>query len=70
MASLACGYWNIHGYKSRMVGNKLNDPEFLEIIADRDIIGLGEIQSEGEVCIPGFINKKQKIREKKLRALK
>ena len=70
MASLACGYWNIHGHKSRMVGNKLIDPEFLEMLSDRDIIGLGEIQSEGEVCIPGFINKKQKIREKNFKGPK
>ena len=66
MASLACGFWNIHGHKSQIVGNKLSDPEFLQLLSDRDIVGIGEIQSEGEVSIPGFVRKKQKIREKRI----
>ncbi len=64
MASLKIGYWNIHGHKSKLIGNKLIDPEFLEMISGSDIIGLGEIHSEGEVSIPGYVSKKQKIREK------
>ena len=64
MGSLDCGFWNIHGHKSKVVGNKLSDPEFLNLISDRDIVGICEIHSEGEVSIPGFKSKKQKIREK------
>ena len=70
MASMKIGYWNIHGHKSKLIGNKLIDPEFMEMISDKDIIGLGEIHSEGEVSIPGFVSKKQKIREKKIGVLR
>ena len=70
MASLRIGFWNIHGHKSRLIGNKLTDPEFIELISDKDIIGLGEIHSQAEVSLPGFISKKQKIREKKSRGPK
>ena len=52
------------------MGNKLNDPEFLEIISDMDIVGLAEIQSGGNVFVPGFVCKKQKIREKKFKGPK
>ena len=70
MTSLACGFWNIHGYKSRTVGNKLCDPEFIDMLSDVDIVGLGEIQSGGEVSVPGFVCKKQKIREKNFKGPK
>ena len=70
MAALRCGYWNIHGHKSKMVGNKFCDPDFLKLLSDRDIIGIGEIQSASEVSIPGFVNLKQKIREKKIKGPK
>ena len=66
MASLACGFWNIHGHKSQIVGNKFSDPEFLNLLSDRDIVGIGEIQAEGEVSIPGFISKKQKSNKRYL----
>ena len=65
MASIKCGFWNIHGHMSQQIGDKLKDPEFYSVVSDLDIIGLGELHSESEVNIPGFINKKQKIREKK-----
>ena len=39
--SIRIGYWNIHGHKSHVIGDKFRDLEFLEIISDRDIIGLG-----------------------------
>ena len=68
--SLTCGFWNIHGHKSQCVGDKLSDPEFLDILSGTDIVGLGELHAEGEVNIPGFINKKQKIREKKFKGPK
>ena len=70
MVSLSCGFWNIHGHKSKSVGNKLCDPEFLDQLSGRDIVGIGEIHSEGVISIPGFINKKQKIREKKFKGPK
>ena len=58
MNSLECAYWNIHGHKSKIVGNKSNDPESLEIISDMDIVGLAEIQSGGNVSVPAFVCKK------------
>ena len=65
IASLSCGYWNINGHRSKYLGDKLFDPEFLKEISDCDILGLGEIQSEGEVDLAGYTCLKQKIREKK-----
>ena len=47
-----------------MVGDKLCDPEFLDIFKKVDIVGLGEIHAEVKVSIPGFVNKDQKIRVK------
>ena len=70
MAFLSFGFWNIHGHKSQSVGDKLNDPEFLDILSSRNIVGLGELHAEEEVSIQGFINKKQKIREKKCKGPK
>ena len=70
MASLKVGYWNIHGHTSKIVGNKLNDPEFIKVVSKNDIIGLGEIHSESEVSIPGFVSLKQKIRDKKTKGPK
>ena len=35
-----------------------------------DIVGLAEIQSGGNVFVPGFVCKKQKIREKKFKGPK
>ena len=57
-------YWNIHGCSSKIVGNKLVDREFLEKIKKIDIVALSEIHCN-EVSLPGFISKKQKIRDKK-----
>ena len=57
---LVCTYWNIQGYKSKIIGNKLN-----EILAGSDIVELAEIHADKEVPIPGFKSLKQKIREKK-----
>ena len=64
MASLKIGYWNIHGHTSKLIGDKMLDPEFLEAISGIDIIGIGEIHSQNEISIPGFVSIKQKIREK------
>ena len=62
---ITCSFWNIEGYKSRIIGNKLKDPEFLNVLNKSDIVGLGEIHAETKVSIPGFKSIKQKIREKK-----
>ena len=35
------------------MGNKLKDPEFLNIISGSDIVGLAELH-EDELFIPGF----------------
>ena len=71
MAVITCGYWNINGHRSSFLGDKLLDKEFLKTISDCDIIGLGEIQSEGEIDLVGYTRLKQKIREKKhLRGLR
>ena len=57
-------YWNIHGWTSKIVGNKLIDSEFLEKIENYDIVALSELHCEGELSLPGFTNIKQKIRKK------
>ena len=57
------GYWNIKGYKSTVVGEKMKDREFLDTVGKSDIIGIGEIQSPKEIDIEGYISKKQKTRE-------
>ena len=50
--------WNIHGYKSKIIGNKLNDTEFLREIKNDDIVALIEThihrEVEDELSIPGF----------------
>ena len=70
MSSLDISFWNIHGHRSQNIGNKLNDPEFLDLLEGRDIVGIGELHAEGEVSIPGFVNVKQKIRTKKFKGPK
>ena len=58
------GYWNIKGYKSTVLGEKMKDREFLDTVGKSDIIGIGEIQSQKEIDIEGYISKKQKFRDK------
>ena len=70
LAKLKVSYWNIHGHTSKCVGDKLCDPEFLDIVKNVDIVGLGEIHAEVKVSIPGFVNKDQKIRVKNFRGPK
>jgi hypothetical protein len=65
MTVLGTGYWNIHGHMSKVVGDKLCDPEFLDTLKGTDVLGMGELHAEGEVSIPGFVSVKQKIRKKK-----
>ena len=70
IGSITCGYWNINGHRSKYLGDKLVDQDFLKCVAGCDIIGLGEIHSEGAVDITGYVRVKQKIREKKFRGPK
>ena len=63
--TLTCGYWNINGHRSKYLGDKLLDEEFLNMIKECDVIGLGEIQSKEKVDIPGFKCVDQKIRDMK-----
>ena len=44
-------YWNIHGVKSKIVGNKLANQDFLDI-------------TEEDIAIPGFHLLKQTKRKK------
>ena len=62
--SLKLCYWNIHGWTSKIIGNKLTDPEFIGKIDNSDIVALSEIHCDKEVSLPGFVSVKQKIREK------
>ena len=64
VSSATFGYWNINGHRSKYLGDKLIDAEFLNVINECDIIGLGELQSEEKVDIPGFKRIEQKIRDK------
>ena len=68
--SLNIAYWNIHGHKSTCIGDKLCDPEFLNLVKEADVLGIGELHAESEVSVPGFINVKQKIRTKNFRGPK
>ena len=70
MNSVSLCYWNLHGYKSKCIGNKLLDSEFLNSLRGKDILGLGELHAEDILSIPGFINKKQKIRTKNFKGPK
>lgn len=61
--------WNIQGFKSRILGNKLNDPDFLNEINDSDVIGVLETHIFNEILekldIAGFTRIKYKNRKKK-----
>ena len=63
--------WNIHGYKSKIIGNKLNDLEFLKEIDNDDVVALVEThnhsQAEDDLSIPGFrrIENKNRSHDKK-----
>ena len=65
-----CSYWNINGHNSNIIGNKLSDGQFLNMISACDILGLAELHANEEVCVPGFKLIKQKIRDKKFKGPK
>ena len=50
--------WNIHGFKSKTIGNKFVDRDFLKEIEKDDIVSILEThihnQNENELSIPGF----------------
>ena len=66
MTVLKVSYWNIHGHTSKVVGDKLCDPEFLDMVRETDILGMGELHAEEKVSIPGFVNIKQINSSKKI----
>ena len=62
--SFFLGFWNIHGQKSQVVGDKLLDADFLQVCQQYDVIGLAELHTELVPSINGFKLIKQKIRKK------
>ena len=56
LKSINVGHWNINGFKSKLLGNKTENKDFLSCIKKCDIIGLTETHSskEGILDIPGF----------------
>ena len=57
--------WNINGYKSRIVDNKLTDSSFLKEIENDDIVSLVETHNnsiDDKLSIPGFQRVKVKNR--------
>ena len=51
-------FWNIRGYNSRIIGNKLIHKDFLDNIENCDIVGIAETHIHADVLnklsIPGF----------------
>ena len=60
-------FWNIQGYKSQIIGNKLLNQDFLNEIKGCDIIGLAETHIHTQVLenldIPGYDRKHYKNRK-------
>ena len=58
-SKLKFGFWNIRGFKSRTIGNKLISKDFLREINGYDIVGLAETHIHSYVLddlhIPGFV---------------
>ena len=63
---LNVSFWNKDGYKSQMIGSKLGDPKFLNVVRKADILGLAELHADTKLSIPGFENIKQKYRGPKM----
>ena len=45
LKSINVGHWNINGFKSKLLGNKTENKDFLSCIKKYDIIGLTETHS-------------------------
>ena len=56
--SVKISSWNINGYNSKSIGNKLLDPDFLNEIQDDGIVGVVETHMHDKILeklsIPGF----------------
>ena len=65
-------FWNIEGFNSKIIGNKLTDSDFLLEVHKADIIGLCETHMHDEVInklhIPGFVPLHYKNRQKNIRS--
>ena len=70
VASLLCSHWNIEGHNSTIIGNKIEDLEFLKVISKSDIVGLTELHADEEVSVPGYTCLNFKKREKKTKGYK
>lgn len=62
--NLSVCFWNIHGQKSKLTGDKFLDIEFTQLCHKHDILGFVELHTETIPCISGFKLIKQKIRKK------
>ena len=63
--------WNIHGYKSKIVNNKLTDSTFLKEVENDDIVSLVETHNndlDDQLSIPGF--KRVKVKNRPSNSLK
>ena len=47
-------FWNVHGQKSKTIGDKFLDKYFLKEISSSYILGLVELHTESVANIPGF----------------
>lgn len=59
--------WNIHGFKSAIIGDKLSDESFLNEVKNDDIIALTETHNNDKndsLSIPGYRRVKIKNRKK------
>ena len=70
--NLNLSFWNIEGFKSRIVGNKLSDPDFLAEVQNADVIGIVETHIHEEILdeltIPGFVPLNYKNRPKNVKS--
>ena len=57
--SINYAFWNIGGFKSKIIGNKLVSKDFLNEIQGNDFIGLAETHIHsavlGDLAIPGYV---------------
>ena len=64
--------WNIHGYNSRLIGNKFYDEEFLKLFEKEDFVGIMETHVHDQILdkmnIPGFHRLSVKNRTKNLKS--
>ena len=57
--------WNLNGHSSTSFGNKLEDPDFLEMVTGYDVVSLVETHSSSnDLNIPGFAKPWQITRKK------